>query len=120
MERDLTCIGCPMGCSLHVWWEGDVITVTGNNCPRGAAYGSSECTAPVRRFTGTVAVSGGVLPVVSVKTATEIPKDSVLAVAEAVRSIRVDAPVTMGDVIAENIAGTDAALVATKTVPAAE
>ena len=61
MERDLICIGCPMGCSLHVWWEGDVITVTGNNCPRGAAYGSSECTAPVRRFTGTVAVSGGVL-----------------------------------------------------------
>lgn len=116
MERDLTCIGCPLGCSLHVWWEGDVVTVTGNNCPRGAAYGSSECTAPVRRFTGTVAVTGGVLPVVSVKTETDVPKDSVLAVAAAVKTLRLEAPVAAGDVICHDIAGTGVALVATKSV----
>lgn len=120
MERDLTCIGCPLGCSLHVWWEGDVVTVTGNNCPRGAAYGSSECTAPVRRFTGTVAVSGGVLPVVSAKTAADIPKDSVLTVAEAVRKLRVEAPIAIGDVLCEDIAGTGVALIATKHIACAE
>ena len=116
MERDLICIGCPLGCSLHVSWEGDVVTVTGNTCPRGAAYGSSECTAPVRRFTGTVAVADGVLPVVSVKTEKEVPKDSVLAVAAAVKKLRLEAPVAMGDVICDDIDGTGVALVATKSV----
>jgi len=116
MERDLTCIGCPLGCALHVWWEGDVVTVTGNSCPRGAAYGRTECTAPVRRFTGTVALSGGVLPVVSVKTREDVPKDAIFAVAEAVKTLRVEAPVAIGDVICEDIAGTGVALVVAKNV----
>ena len=120
MERDLTCIGCPLGCALHVWWEGDVVTVTGNTCPRGAAYGRTECTAPVRRFTGTVALDHGVLPVVSVKTREDVPKDSILAVAEAVRSLRAEAPVAIGDVICEDIAGTGVALVAAKNMAHAE
>lgn len=116
MERDLICIGCPLGCALHVSGEIDNLTVTGNTCPRGAAYARTECTTPVRRFTGTVAVSGGVLPVVSVKTAQDIPKESVFAVAEAVRTIQVQAPIAIGDVICEDIAGTGVALVAAKNV----
>ncbi len=116
MERDLTCIGCPLGCALHVSGEGDVLTVTGNTCPRGAAYARTECTAPVRRFTGTVALTGGVLPVVSVKTREDVPKGSIFAVAEAVKTLRVEAPVAIGDVICEDIAGTGVALVVAKNV----
>jgi len=114
MERDLTCIGCPLGCALHV--SGDIgnLTVTGNTCPRGAAYAQTECTSPVRRFTGTVALSGGVLPVVSVKTAQDIPKDAIFAVVEAVRTLCIEAPVAIGDVICDNIAGAGVALVAAK------
>ena len=33
--RELTCIGCPMGCPLIVTMEaGEVISVTGNTCKR--------------------------------------------------------------------------------------
>ena len=120
MERDLICIGCPLGCALHVSGEIDNLTVAGNTCPRGAAYARTECTAPVRRFTGTVSVSGGVLPVVSVKTAQDIPKESVFAVAEAVRTLRVQAPVAIGDVLCEDIGGTGVALVAAKNVASRE
>ena len=34
--RELTCIGCPLGCSITVTMNGtDVVSVTGNTCPRG-------------------------------------------------------------------------------------
>ena len=34
-ERELICIGCPMGCPIVVKMEdGKVVSVTGNTCPR--------------------------------------------------------------------------------------
>ena len=42
-KRELTCIVCPMGCSLEVTLEdGKVLSVKGNGCPRGEAYGKNE------------------------------------------------------------------------------
>ena len=116
MKRDLTCIGCPLGCALHISDDMEDLVVTGHTCQRGEVYARTECTAPVRGFTGTVALLGGVLPVVSVKTSQDIPKESIFAVAEAVRTLRVEAPVSIGDVICDNIADTGAALIATKNV----
>ena len=37
--RELTCIGCPLGCALTVEMDGNkVVGVTGHTCPRGKAY----------------------------------------------------------------------------------
>ena len=47
-ERNLTCIGCPLGCALKVTIDGDNVTVTGNTCKRGADYGAKEVTHPTR------------------------------------------------------------------------
>ena len=61
--RELTCIGCPMGCQLTAVMDGSRVTeVTGNTCPRGDAYARKECTHPARTVTGTVRVTGGLLP----------------------------------------------------------
>ena len=58
--RELTCIGCPMGCPLIVTMEaGEVISVTGNTCKRGDVYARKEVTNPTRIVTSTVRVSGG-------------------------------------------------------------
>ena len=74
-QRELTCICCPVGCALTVTIEGDnSVTVTGNRCPRGAAYGEKEVTNPTRIVTSTVCVEGYPDTVVSVKTASDIPK----------------------------------------------
>jgi CxxC motif-containing protein len=74
--RELICINCPLGCALTVTLEnGEVTRVTGNTCPRGEAYARKECTNPTRIVTTTVRVEGGRLPVVSVKTASDIPKE---------------------------------------------
>ena len=59
--RNLTCIGCPMGCQLTAELAGgEVVSVRGNTCARGEAYARKECTHPARTVTGTVRYEVGV------------------------------------------------------------
>lgn len=54
-EKNLICIGCPMGCPLTVKMEhGEVVSVTGNTCKRGDIYARKEVTNPTRIVTSTV------------------------------------------------------------------
>ena len=116
-QKELICIGCPMGCPLQVTlMEGEVTEVTGNTCKRGEAYARKEVTNPTRILTSSVRVQGGELPVVSVKTREDIPKGKIRACMEALREIEVAAPVSIGDVVLKNIAGTGVDMVATKPV----
>lgn len=117
MERTLTCIGCPMGCQITVRLESNEIeSVTGNTCRHGEIYARSEVTAPVRTITGTIRVIGGESPVVSVKTASDIPKARIGNVARALKEVSVCAPVAAGQVLIEDVCGTGADIVATKSV----
>lgn len=111
--KDMICICCPMGCALRVTRDGENISVTGFTCKRGEAYGVQEMRCPMRTVTSSVRVNGGVRPVCSVKTAAQVPKASIGDVLAAIRDLTVSAPVHIGDVLAENIAGTGANLVAT-------
>ena len=116
-ERKLICINCPLGCSITVTLnEGEVISVTGNTCPRGEAYGRKECTHPTRIVTSTVRVSGGTLPVVSVKTASDIPKEKMKECVRQLKQLTLTAPVHIGDIVLENAAGTGVPVIATKNV----
>lgn len=118
--RELTCIGCPMGCQVRVTMEGgEIRRVEGNTCRRGDVYARKEVTNPTRIVTSTVRVTGGQLPVVSVKTASDIPKSKIRECVLALKSIQVTAPVSIGDVVAENVAGTGVAIVATRNVKTA-
>ena len=59
-KRNLTCIGCPMGCALLVEMNGkEIISVTGNTCKKGAEYAVKEVTDPTRIVTTTVRVKNG-------------------------------------------------------------
>ena len=113
-ERNLTCIGCPLGCALKVTIDGDNVTVTGNTCKRGADYGANEVTHPTRIVTSTVCVKNGTIPMVSVKTAQDIPKEKIFDVMKELNRVVVKAPVYREDVIVSNICGTGVDLVATK------
>ena len=55
--KELICIVCPRGCHLRVD-EANDYAVTGNSCPRGAAYGRAELTHPTRVLTSTVRIDG--------------------------------------------------------------
>ena len=114
---NLICIGCPLGCPLTVEMEGnEVKSVAGNTCPRGDAYAKKELTNPTRIVTSTVRVAGGRLAMVSVKTESDIPKGKIFDCVKALKDIEVIAPVKIGDVIVENVAGTGVNVIATKNV----
>ena len=114
---ELTCIGCPMGCQLRATLETGVVTaVTGNTCPRGDAYARKEVTAPTRIVTSTVRVTGGTLAMVSCKTRSDIPKGKIFDVVRALKGVEVPAPITIGQVLAENVAGTGVDIIATKNI----
>ena len=114
---NLICIGCPLGCPLTVEMEGnEVKTVAGNTCPRGDAYAKKELTNPTRIVTSTVRVAGGKLAMVSVKTESDIPKGKIFDCVKALKDVEVTAPVKIGDVIVENVAGTGVNVIATKNV----
>ncbi len=118
MKKEITCIRCPIGCQLLAEIDGDRIEVTGNNCPRGAEYGKKEVTNPTRTVTGSVRIANGELPLVSVKTASDIPKDKVLDVMEAIHQCHASAPVSIGDILISDAAGTGVDVIATRDVPA--
>lgn len=114
---NLICIGCPLGCPLTVEMEGnEVKSVAGNTCPRGDAYAKKELTNPTRIVTSTVRVAGGKLAMVSVKTESDIPKGKIFDCVKALKDVEVIAPVKIGDVIVENVAGTGVNVIATKNV----
>lgn len=119
-NRELICIGCPMGCMMTVTMEdGQVTAVAGNTCKRGDDYARKEVTNPTRIVTSSVCVIGGILPVVSVKTKEDIPKGKIPEVMKAIKAVTVKAPVNIGDVMLENAAGTGVDIIATKQIPVA-
>ena len=114
--KELICIVCPQGCHLKVDEENGC-AVTGNSCPRGAEYGRVELTHPTRVVTSTVKCAGGFYPRCPVKTDRAIPKERIFDVMKALEGVALTAPVTVGQVVAENVCGTGANVVATRDMP---
>jgi CxxC motif-containing protein len=104
MKRTLTCIVCPLGCTLEVELEGKtVVSVSGNTCPRGRTYAESECVAPMRTLTSTVRCTDGTP--LAVKTDRPIPKDKVRDCMKIINSAIAPLPISIGDVIIKDVFG---------------
>lgn len=113
-RKEFVCIRCPLGCNISVELEnGNIKSITGNTCPRGADYVTGELTDPRRIVTSLVRVTDGELPVVSVKTAAGIPKDKIGDCIKALKEVELAAPVRIGDVVVKNVCGTGVDIVAT-------
>jgi CxxC motif-containing protein len=114
MNRNITCIVCPRGCSMEVSCSGEEITgIIGNSCKRGREYACEEILNPTRTLTSTVKTIGGRLPVVPVKTDMPVKKELIFECMKEILKARVTSPVKAGDVIIRNIAGSGADLIAT-------
>ena len=109
---NLTCIGCPLGCPIEVMMDDDnnILLVSGNSCPRGDKY--------ARIVTSSVRVFGSEKGerMVPVKTASDVPKKSIMEVIRDLRGVSVPCPVHIGDVVVKNVAGTGVDMIATKEV----
>ena len=111
MTRNMICIGCPMGCELTVEIEnGAAVSVAGNGCAVGKRYAETEVSAPTRMVTSTAKTADGVP--IPVKTRRPVPKDKIFDVVAAIKSAVVTLPVSVGDVIVSDAAGTGVEVVA--------
>lgn len=122
-KKELTCICCPLGCQITVDFDEaakKVVSVTGNGCPRGAAYAPKEVVNPTRIVTSSVPVSGGDMARVSCKTASDIPKGKIFAIMDEIRKASAKAPVHIGDVLIHDVCGTGVDVVATRNIHVAE
>ena len=99
---NLTCIECPMGCSIEVEIEGEsVLSVKGNTCPRGKMYAENEVICPRRVVTSTVRAKGGTM--IPVKTNQPVKKAEMFEVMKKINSVHPALPVHIGDVLYEEI-----------------
>ena len=116
-KREFTCVVCPQGClvTAQVADDGSWL-VDGHTCERGKVYVHQELTAPERTIASSVLVSGGVLPLASVRTESFIPKEKIMDAMKEIKKVKIEAPVQIGDVIIEKVAGTGVNIIATKNV----
>ncbi len=109
-------MGC--GITVEINENGEVTSVSGNTCKRGETYAKNEVTNPQRSLATTVRVNGGVYNVVPCKSSAPLPKEKIFDCMKVINSIQAQAPVKLGDVLAENICSTGVNIVATNHCPA--
>ncbi|MBQ4640007.1 MAG: DUF1667 domain-containing protein [Clostridia bacterium] len=111
--KELVCIVCPKGCRLRVDEENGY-QVSGNSCLRGAEYGKNEILNPTRVLTSTVKLEGGLYRRCPVKTSAAVPKGKLFDIIQALNTVTLTAPVSVGQVVLKNVCGTGADVIATK------
>ena len=114
--KDFYCTVCPSECHLAVTLDGggSVVSVTGNNCPRGERFGRQEATCPMRVLASTARLEGSQTgePLIPVRTREAIPLSLQAQAMDAIRRVHVVAPVKMGDIVLANVCGTGVDVVA--------
>jgi len=116
-KRTLTCVVCPNGCELEVCLDNkNLISIEGSTCKRGYKWAKQELTDPRRTIASSIAVDNGDWPLVSVKTDRPIPLTDIAKVMDAIKAVRVQAPIKLGEVLISNAAKTDTSIIATRNV----
>jgi len=119
--RNLTCIVCPVGCSLAVEEsaaQSGELTVMGNRCRRGLVYAQEEIRAPKRTLTATCALHGAnhAIRRIPVKTTAPCPKERIPALLRDIYRVKMKLPVKRGDTVIADWMGLGIDVVATRTV----
>ena len=120
---NLTCIVCPIGCSLDVKDETGELSITGNRCQRGIVYAQEEIRSPKRTVTATALITENQIADrklsvrrLPVKTSSACPKEKIPALLEDIYKLKVSLPVKVGDVLITGWNGEEIDIVATRSL----
>ncbi|MBS3766339.1 DUF1667 domain-containing protein [Candidatus Bipolaricaulota bacterium] len=116
-KKEYTCVACPKGCTVEVEFEDDEIKdISGYSCAKGEDYVKSEFHDPRRILTTTVRISGAKYPRIPVRTETGVPKDELDCCLDKLNAVDLEAPVEVGDVVIEDVCGTDISVVTSRSL----
>jgi CxxC motif-containing protein len=121
MIQQYTCIICPNGCEIDVHIDDSskkIVKTEGNLCPKGEAYVRQEIQDPRRTIATSVLVTGGVMPLASVRLTKAIPKDKIFSVMEEIKKVMLTAPVLAGSVVIGDVLGLGSDVIVTRSVDA--
>jgi CxxC motif-containing protein len=106
-----------MGCKFVVGLKnGNCIIEDGKKCKKGREFIINEALNPKRMLTSSIYVKNGIWPLVSVKSSKPIPKEKLNLILKEIKKKKINAPVSIGDIIINNSANTDINIIATKSV----
>jgi len=91
------------------------MVVEGNKCERGYEFAKHEMSNPSRTLTTTVRTKFPGVPVISVRTAGEIPRDRLMAAMNALSEVVVEEELGCGDTIMEDVAKTGVSVIVTSS-----
>jgi CxxC motif-containing protein len=117
--RTMTCVVCPKSCRIKVTVDTErreIISVEHAQCRRGVDWATEELTHPVRTLCSSIRVLHGSEPVTSIKTSRPVPREKMDELMELIRTITVEAPVSMGRVVCSKPLGLSCDLIVTRSV----
>jgi len=92
------------------------MVIEGHKCEKGHDFAKVEATNPTRTLTTTVRTKFPGVPVISVRTDGEIPKDSLMPAMQALSEVVVSTELGCGDVVLENVAETGVNVIVTSYI----
>ena len=108
---EITCIMCPVGCSLNVEKDKDgKIVVSGNSCPRGAIYGEKEITSPERMVTTVKKFKNGTI---TLKLDKPISKNLVEKCLKEIALCKEPNNIKVGEILLHNVCSTNCNVIVT-------
>ena len=117
-ERHFVCVVCPIGCEIDVVHDGGkIVSMEGNKCEKSEEFVSQELIEPMRILTTTVRIHGARWAVIPVRSDKAVPKRLFPAIMKQLRHVKLQAPVSMLDVVLKDIVGTGANIIVTRTMP---
>jgi len=89
--------------------------VEGNNCPKGLDFADKETSNPTRTLTTTVRTKFPDVPVISVRTAGEIPKNMLTKAMHELNEVIIEEELGCGDTVLEDVADTGVSVIVTSS-----
>jgi len=111
--KKLHCLNCPTGCQLTVIGSGIDMVVDGNECSDGYEFARTELTNPTRTLTTTVRTKFPGIPVISVRTDGDIPKEKIMTAIRELSEVVIDQELECGDTVVEDVAETGVRVILT-------
>lgn len=122
-SKDYTCVVCPNGCTIKITFDEIpgakpvFIEAQGQRCPRGLTWSQQEIVDPMRNFSSSVLVKNGKFIECSVRLSKPVPLAKVFEIMEEIKKLQPTAPLSVGQVLLNNPAGTDTEVIVTKNIP---
>ena len=104
--KKLHCLTCSIGCQLTVIGSGIDMVIEGNECSDGYEFARTELTNPTRTLTTTVRTKFPGIPVISVRTDGDIPKEKLITAMRELSEVVVEQELECGDTVLEDVAET--------------